>query len=98
MVITGQKGHPNARPSGQILEHTLVMSEILGRPLLDHEQVHHRNGVRDDNRPDNLELWSTYQPPGQRVTDKLEWARYIIEIYGNHADRLIPLEEKETAA
>ncbi|MBA2525677.1 MAG: HNH endonuclease [Pyrinomonadaceae bacterium] len=46
------------------------MEQILGRPLLPREQVHHENGIRDDNRPDNLELWKTSQPPGQRIAEQ----------------------------
>lgn len=63
-------------------QHRVVMEEMIGRPLLPKETVHHKNGVRHDNRPENLELWSSSQPAGQRVEDKLAWAREIIELYG----------------
>jgi hypothetical protein len=79
--------HPNARKDGFIAEHTVVMAEKVGRPLLPRENVHHKNGVRDDNRPENLELWVKSQPSGQRVTDLIEFANYITATYGTDPGR-----------
>jgi len=68
--------------NGRIREHVYFMSEHLGRPLKKGENVHHKNGVRDDNRLENLELWSTWQPPGQRVKDKIVWCIEFLSLYG----------------
>jgi hypothetical protein len=73
--------HPNTKKSGYILEHVYIMSEILGRPLTKDETVHHRNGIRDDNKPENLELWTSRHPGGQRISDLLVWAKEILEKY-----------------
>lgn len=74
--------YPFSKSNGYILEHRYVMELHLGRPLAKHENVHHKNGVRDDNRIENLELWLRPQPAGQRVDDLLDWvvANYPAEL------------------
>lgn len=72
------------------LEHRVVMEGLLGRELLPGETVHHVNGDRSDNttngplinfRSGNLELWSSMQPAGQRVQDKVAYAIEILMLY-----------------
>lgn len=57
------------------------MEQHIGRKLLPEETVHHINGDRLDNRIENLELWSSNHPSGQRVADKVDWAKRLLALY-----------------
>ena len=67
-----------------VLQHRMIMEQHLGRDLLPTENVHHINGNRADNRIENLELWNTRQPKGQRIPDKIEYAIEILKLYAPH--------------
>ena len=63
------------------MEHILVMEEAVGRILEPNENIHHKNGIRSDNRLENLELWTRSHPTGCRVSDLLDWAHEFIAKY-----------------
>lgn len=73
--------HFEAHANGWVFEHRMVMADALGRRLLPEENVHHINGVRDDNRLENLEMWTKAQPSGQRAEDKVRYALEILRLY-----------------
>jgi hypothetical protein len=77
--VPAPEGHPNAKRNGAIFEHVLAMTETLGRPLAKGETVHHKNNIKWDNRPENLELWHVHQPCGASVADTVAWARWFLK-------------------
>jgi hypothetical protein len=94
-IVLHRPDHPNVMSDGYVLEHVVVMSAFLERPLQKGETVHHRNGRRDDNRIENLELWTKAQPAGQRAEDVLAWCKAYITQYEADVAKLRTIEPSE---
>lgn len=86
-VLVWMPEHPSSNMEGYVFEHRLVVENYLGRRLIRSENVHHRNGVKGDNRLENLEMWVSMQPAGQRITDLVAFAHEILARYGDVAGK-----------
>lgn len=87
--VPGHFGKPVANSRNWYDEHRYVWECYWGEPLGEGENIHHKNGFKDDNRLENLELWTVSQPAGQRAIDLLEWADAIIAKYEPKIDKLL---------
>jgi len=67
-----------------VKEHRYIYEQYYGITLTPNQNIHHINGDRSDNRIENLELWDTTQPSGQRVEDKIIFYKKLVEQYKNH--------------
>jgi hypothetical protein len=68
-------GYLNAR---LVQQHRIIWELHYGRKLERFENIHHKNGIKTDNRIENLELWTKPQPAGQRPEDLVDW---VLEHY-----------------
>jgi hypothetical protein len=83
VIITAPDGRP-------IQEHRYVMEQVIGRPLVPSETVHHKTGGfegRSNNEPSNLELWTRRHPAGHRVEDVVAYCQEMLAVYGDIAER-----------
>ena len=83
-------GYRTIRRAGRSLpEHRYVMEQHIGRPLTADETVHHRNGIRDDNRIENLQLKASAHGKGQTIPDLLAYYAELQERYSNKQLELV---------
>ncbi len=89
-VMVSAYGRSGYDTKKEIMEHRLVMEKYLCRELYPNENVHHKNGIRADNRIENLELWTRRQPTGQRIDDLVE---FVFDYYNERIRSKIMIQD-----
>lgn len=79
-IMLYRPDHPNATRKGYVMEHRLVAEEKIGRLLDPEEVVHHLNGVKDDNRPENVQVLA-----GQGAHSEIHLETYTRDELGRFA-------------
>ncbi len=92
-VFVGHE-YPNVTKRGYILKHRYVVEQNIGRPLKSHEIVHHKNGVRDDNRIENLEVRTTTTHPQGYDNELLEQINEFIQKNNNLTNKNVELQKQ----
>jgi len=87
------KNHPNATKNGYVLEHRIVVENSLGRVLLESEIVHHINGIKKDNRIENLVILNSKEH--QSIHGKEKGKRFVVLICPN-CKRVFERERRQT--
>lgn len=92
-VMVWEPEHPNRAHKGWQPEHRLIAERTLGRFLDSSEHVHHVNGVKDDNRPENLAVMDATEHRALSLSDYHAWLRGELAELAEYRRRFGPLKE-----